>query len=88
MINIDIGNDPCIDYGHQVTSIWSGIQFASRVAKEAHAISSTRSAQIQQLNNSVLSSCKDCASLRNGVKLFSETTRENANLIRHILEQI
>jgi len=88
MINIDIGNDPGIDQGHQVTSIWSGIQFASRVAQEAQILSSTQASQIQQLNTSMFSSSKDYETLKTEMKLVSDSTLENTNMVHHILQQI
>ena len=38
LLSTDIGQDPGIDQGAPVTSVWSGIQLAINSAKEAHSL--------------------------------------------------
>ena len=46
MVNIDIGNDPGIDNGAPVTSLWSGVQLANRTAQSALDIAAAHTDEI------------------------------------------
>jgi len=88
MINIDIGNDPGIDQGHPVTSLWSGIQLASRRAQQAQELAMSQKQLITSIYSAQQQTSSNTSSLQNDFRNVHVKAEENATLIQHILTEM
>ena len=88
MINIDIGSDPGIDQGSPVTSIWSGIQLATRMAHKAQTLANQNSQAVLNVNSVQRTVDQFSAQVGHELSKLSSQTKENEKIINHIVSEM
>ena len=88
MINIDIGSDPGIDQGSPVTSIWSGIQLATRMAHNAQTLANQNSQAVSSVNTIQHTVEQFVSQVGQELLKLSSQTKDNENIINHIVSEM
>jgi len=88
MINIDIGSDPGIDQGSPVTSIWSGIQLATRMAHNAQLMANKNQQAVSDMEKLQQLVEQFTSRIGNEISKLSTQSQDNERIINHIVSEM
>jgi len=88
MVNIDIGNDPGIDNGAPVTSLWSGVQLANRTAQSALSLATSHTDDIAKATSTSSLAHKLLERVQMESRKHSEMGAKQDSLLQQIVHEL